>query len=374
VASNTTCRPAPQLPLPCDKVIGPEPPKYGAGYRLGDVFLSRDSWNLSAWHLTNWPNSLASMYIRACGTKGNLAVLSDCVHRKYAKEDNKRINQTATDVVIHLRLGDVLDDKVRRKIPLAEYLRDWVEWWPGTGLYYVAPISAYTRLKIPKDTQRVVLMGNPYFGVGKNCPRSLGYVRAVAKKLQRIHPGLEIAIRFPPPPGSRLRRTLGEAELADRDIYFVQSRAAVFVASKGGFSYLLAKIAISAGHKVEWHVRYYRVVDYWSQCFNDSECRERKPGAQTRDECITSECDRHGAWSGRFESCGLGRFKGHCVKKAFWSDCYSDIGCRVNLGMAKSRDDCIDAECRKRGARYTGRHWKPCGMGKYRGFCEPKDS
>jgi len=337
------------------------------------VFLSRDSWNLSSWHLANWPNSLASMYVRACGTKGNLAVLSDCIHRKYDKEDETQLNESAKDVVIHLRLGDVLDDEERQKIPLAAYLQDWVEWWPGTGLYYVAPMAAYAELKIPNDTQRVVLMGNPYFGVGKNCPRSLGYVEAVKGKLQRMHPGLEVVVRFPPSPGSRLRRTLGEAELADRDIYFVQSRAAIFVASKGGFSYLMAKIATAARHKVDWSVRYYRVVDYWSQCFNDSDCRKRKPGAQTRDECIISECGQHGAWSGTWESCGLGRFKGHCVKKAFWSNCYSDLGCRVNLSKAKSRDECIDAECQSKGARYQGKHWKACGMGSYRGFCEPKD-
>jgi len=275
VASNTNCRPAPELPLPCDKTTDPEPSKTGGGgYRLGDVVKIRDRWNLSAWHLTHFPNSLASMYVRACGTRGIWAVFLDCVHRKYAKEDRERVNQNATDVVIHLRLGDVLDDDVRRKIPLAEYLRDWVEWRPGNGLYYVPPLSAYARLEIPRETQRVILMGNPYFRVGENCSRSFGYVEAVTRELQRIRPGLEIATRFPPPPSSQLReslvematrfppppgsqerRTLEESELADRDIHFVQSRATVFVASRGGFSHLLAMVATSAGHKVDWHVR-----------------------------------------------------------------------------------------------------------------------
>lgn len=194
------------------------------------------------------------MYIRACGKEQNWSAITGCVRRKYRKEDEQH-NVNATDEIIHLRLGDVLDDEDRRKIPLANYLRDWVEWWPNSGFYYVPPLAAYTNLKIPKNITRVTLMGNPYYGVGENCSNSLAYVAAVKRALQRLHPRLDIAVRFPPPPGSQMRHTLGEAELADRDLHFVQSRAAVFVASRGGFSHLLADIALTAGHQVDWSVR-----------------------------------------------------------------------------------------------------------------------
>jgi len=253
---DKTCNPLPQLPYPWDKINSTT---FFKGYRLGDVFFFRKNIRISALHLERWPNSLASMYIRACGKDQEWTALSSCIRRKYAKEDWKQRSETrthkATDFVIHLRLGDVLDDKARRKIPVEEYLQDWVTWWPGTGLFYVPPLAAYTKLKIPNNIRRVTIMGNPYFIVGLNCSHSLAYVAAIKRELHRMHPWLDVVVRFPPPPGSRLRGALGQDELADRDLHFVQSRAAVFVATKGGFSYLLGKIAMTAGHKVDWSIR-----------------------------------------------------------------------------------------------------------------------
>jgi len=241
---NRLCTPVPQLQLPND--LGQEK---NIGYRLGDfVRHTEQRWLKGfSYHLETWPHSLASMYMRATHKERQYPVLMDCIHMKYAVAE--RNLQPASMMVLHLRLGDVLDSKPRQHVLVTEFLSRWVE-DSSTGGFYVPPLSAYLDLNIPAGVRRLVLMGNPHYRVGMNNAKSMAYASAVAGRLRKLHPEVEISFHFSEPP-----HKMDEAEQADNDVFFVQSQAATFVPTGGGFSGLLAEVAKLAGHAVDFSIR-----------------------------------------------------------------------------------------------------------------------
>jgi len=242
---TSLCTPVPELQLPNDLGKG-----HIAGYRLGDfVRHTEQRWLRGfSYHLVTWPHSLASMYIRATRKECQYPVLMDCIHLKYAVAKSKL--QHASMMVLHLRLGDVLDSKPRQHVPVTEFLSRWVK-DPSTGGFYVPPLSAYLDLNIPAGVQRLVLMGNPHYRVGSNNPKSVAYASAIAERLKKLHPEVDISFRFSEPTHNKV----DEAEQADSDLFFVESQAATFVPTGGGFSGLLAEVAKLAGYAVDFSIR-----------------------------------------------------------------------------------------------------------------------
>jgi len=242
---TSLCTPVPELQLPND--LGKESV---AAYRLGDfVRHTEQSWLKGfSYHLVTWPHSLASMYIRATRKECQYAVLMDCIHLKYGVAESNL--QPASTMVLHLRLGDVLDSKPRQHVPVTEFLSRWVK-DPSTGGFYVPPLSAYVDLNIPAGVRRLVLMGNPHFRVGSKNSKSMAYVSAVAGRLRKLHPEVDVSFLFAEPAHNKV----DEAERADGDLFFVRSQAATFVPTGGGFSGLLAEVAKLAGHSVDLSIR-----------------------------------------------------------------------------------------------------------------------
>merc|ERR1719410_1900048 len=242
---TSLCTPMPELQLPSD--LGQE---QSIGYRLGDfVRYTEARWLKGfSYHLVTWPHSLASMYILATRKQCQYPVLMDCIHLKYALATSNL--QPASMMVLHLRLGDVLDGGPRQHVPVTEFLSRWVT-DPSTGGFYVPPLSAYLDLKMPAGVQRLVLMANPHYGVGSKNSKSVAYASAVAGRLKKLHPEVDISFRFSEP----AHKEVDEAEQADSDLFFVESQAATLVPTGGGFSGLLAEVATLAGHAVDFSIR-----------------------------------------------------------------------------------------------------------------------
>tara|TARA_A100001015_G_scaffold267887_1_gene318313 strand:- start:181 stop:870 length:690 start_codon:yes stop_codon:yes gene_type:complete len=72
-------------------------------YRLGDCIKSKNEW-FKDFHLKKYPNSIASKYLKKTKKKNDYNILYDIV-----KTYNN--NTPQDNVVIHLRIGDVLEKK-----------------------------------------------------------------------------------------------------------------------------------------------------------------------------------------------------------------------------------------------------------------------
>merc|ERR1719362_2863165 len=79
--SRKQCTPIPEVQVPQDLEWQPN-----GSYRLGDVVLLRDRKTTVgfSYHIVTWPNSLASMYIRATNQRRDFSVFLDCIRQKYA--------------------------------------------------------------------------------------------------------------------------------------------------------------------------------------------------------------------------------------------------------------------------------------------------
>ena len=81
------------------------------GYRLGDMFRSkkfRDDGSGKDYHLKNFPQSIASEYMRRTDDDSNYAVLME-ICSDYMKKQNY-LRPSPQTLVIHLRIGDVIDN------------------------------------------------------------------------------------------------------------------------------------------------------------------------------------------------------------------------------------------------------------------------
>lgn len=82
-------------------------------YRLGDVYngdagKSNEKW-LRNHHINNFPKSLASEYLKKTNDKNNIKIMSSIVK-------NRLNNIPKYDCVLHIRIGDILEDLDYNKI------------------------------------------------------------------------------------------------------------------------------------------------------------------------------------------------------------------------------------------------------------------
>lgn len=141
-------------------------------YRLADAFggyLTRHEPNATARVCGAWPGSLACAYLSRATRPRDWALLWRLVDARGVPDGD---NAT---VVVHLRLGDVLD-------------------WPhyrgargcarASGCYYVRPLAFYERVSLPRGVARADVVGDPTYRARYGTAHSVAYREAVAARLR----------------------------------------------------------------------------------------------------------------------------------------------------------------------------------------------
>lgn len=197
-------------------------------YRLGDFvsgYLQRHhSGNLTADVCRKWPSSLGCCYLtRAHGKPHMHRLLCDEVARRSTNRSDLPAKDT---VVVHLRLGDVLD---------WPYYREHRGCAPAHGCYYVHPVHAYRTARIPSSIRTAVIVADPWYryraDIGNNV--SMAYLRQVRDILEGR--GLGVVVR---------------AASADDDFVYASNAQYLVSAKGGGFSALLNACARRTGARV----------------------------------------------------------------------------------------------------------------------------
>ena len=203
-------------------------------YRLGDMIKSSEFRNRNdgyKWHINNFPNSIASKYMELTDEDLNYDILLSIINKppynKYEKPDNKRI-------VIHLRVGDVID---KEQYSVSDFLYKPMNYTKKKGLNamrsYVYNIEHYKNIlkKIPNKFTNITLVYG--YHVKGNHTKSEEYVHKLKQFFESN--GYNVT-----------KRTNGDA---DKDFVYM-CNAKHFVKSGGGFSKIIGEIVKLKNNKV----------------------------------------------------------------------------------------------------------------------------
>ena len=197
--------------------------KNNCAYRLGDMILHKFHRNKNLGklcHLTIYPNSIASEYLKKTNKSNDINVLYDIV-----KKRSNLINlPNNNELIIHIRIGDVID---KRNISVDEFLYNY---YYDTNYFfyklnYVKPYSFYKKIidKLPKNINKVIFVGGYHYKQDRT--KSKEYISKLQKFFNSY--GFDTSTRINNDP--------------DEDFIYM-SNAAYFVQSGGGFSQLIGNI------------------------------------------------------------------------------------------------------------------------------------
>lgn len=197
-------------------------------YRLGDLVsgyidrghIQNPERNPSShFFCENWPDSIGCEYVLSLNSTKNTKLV---VFKHIIEKRNQNATFLKNDVVVvHLRLGDVLD------LPYYRYKR------VSIGRMYVRPLTYYLNLKIPKSVKYAYIVTNVSYRTYGKPVKSYEYFKNVTDILQAR--GLKVSCRHGKTP--------------DEDFLFM-TRAFYFVKSGGGFSNLVSHIVRMYNHTV----------------------------------------------------------------------------------------------------------------------------
>lgn len=214
-------------------------------YRLGDMIKNHDYRERADGyngHKANYPNSIATIYMGGirklpiAKQDNNMQVLSSIISSlRFVKYKN-----SSTDIVIHCRTGDVID---QQPYSVDEFLSADRRLQPANKYYYVKSLSYYKSIlseiqKIPSHPKKITIVTG--FHTGGNHIKSLKYIDQVVDFFKSN--GFAVATRI--------------NKSADSDfVYCATSK--YFVQSGGGFSHIIARLVKSRGNRVIGHVQNY---------------------------------------------------------------------------------------------------------------------
>ena len=195
----------------------------GVQYRLADLYfgsLERRGVNVGDVFCRNWPGSIGCEYAfrKRRGANPDPDALSAAV-------DSRRPRVPANDtLVVHLRLGDVLDMPVYAQRHRCDTFG---------GCAWVRPVCDYARLAVPPQVRSIEIIGDPHYRVGANgSERSASYLRLARQLLSRTRPTCV-------------------ARAASPDADFLRMAASRFFFPSGGrFSRLAAEFVARRGGRV----------------------------------------------------------------------------------------------------------------------------
>jgi hypothetical protein len=184
------------------------------GYRLGDMVRWRGTHGGLNYHLTNYPNSIASEYLKKTIKTKDFKTLFNI----FKKRSLGKVGPDKNTLVIHLRIGDVIDNS---KYSVDEHLEQGKFY--GTRIY-VKPLSYYQNIikKIQKfPINKIILVGG--YHTDSSHEKSSKYI----ERIKTFFNGYSLETRI--------------NNLPDDDFIFMGS-ASYFVPSGGGFSLIISEM------------------------------------------------------------------------------------------------------------------------------------
>ena len=210
-------------------------------YRLGDVYqgsyINPKKKYSVAYHLTEFPNSIAAEYMRKniTHTKKNKKLLKKIVNKRAENNSNAQIFSNK-ELVLHMRIGDVLAKDFNNK---HRYIKNNI-WWENL-------------IKYIKNNNITTI----YIIAGSHLPKNHYNI-----DLEESKDALFNKINFLKNQGLKVLVRLGNHP--DDDIVFAHT-AKYFASTGGGFGAILLKdLIIDNGGKVFWthESGYPRVKEY----------------------------------------------------------------------------------------------------------------
>jgi hypothetical protein len=200
-------------------------------YRLGDMIIAKERWNDDGqeYHYKNFPNSIATEYMKNTNKQKNYNILLSIVKQR-TKETKDLPNKN--DIVIHLRVGDVVEDNPADVITiLSTYTYKDI----NSHSNYTAPLSDLD-YKISKINQKDI--GKLIFVAGSHIemptPKSCQYI--------------EIVKRYFEDKGYNVQTRLGKK--ADEDFIFMCNAKYFVPATNGGYTNLIKNIVKLMGNLI----------------------------------------------------------------------------------------------------------------------------
>jgi len=209
-------------------------------YRLGDMVKHQDfryRGDGRLWHKIHHPKSIATKYMKIIKTlpkskqNNNIEVLQKIINeQKYKKYHNHN-----TNIVIHIRTGDVID---KQKYSVDQFLskkRPYIVEGKVRPQHYVKPLSYYKSLlekidQLGLDKNIILVTG---FHREDDHSKSLQYIDKIQKFFEKN--GYLVTTRINHDP--------------DEDFVFI-STSKYYIPSGGGFSRLLISMVVSLGGMV----------------------------------------------------------------------------------------------------------------------------
>ena len=197
-------------------------------YRLGDMILHRNQFSGIDYHLIDYPNSIASEYLKATPNKSDLPVLFEIIKKRTTPE----LKPDENTLLIHLRIGDVIDNS---RFSVDELLSEGRNYgaikseqkegeWGGHN--YVKPLSYYQEVLEIIQTlpiNKIILIGG--YHMDGDHSKSEEYVSRIQTFFEENKYRVETRINEDP----------------DED-FILMSNSTYFVQSGGGYSRLIVKM------------------------------------------------------------------------------------------------------------------------------------
>jgi len=197
-------------------------------YRLGDMILNEWRWKEGGedYHLENFPDSIASEYMRKSQTQRNYDVLFQIVEQRSIDAD---IPEDDT-LVVHLRTGDVIEEPRHTVDDILTYYtyyndKPWSQYTPPLR-YFTQKIEG-----LDPEINKVVLVTGSHIDIPT--PKSCQYIAAIQKFFEQN--GFTVELRIGGDP--------------DQDFIYM-CNAKFFIPSKGGYSTLISTIAEMLGSQI----------------------------------------------------------------------------------------------------------------------------
>ena len=196
-------------------------------YRLGDMILNewRFKGDAEEYHYKNFPDSIASEYMRKTKEFKNLQILLDIINRRTTSSLIPDINT----IVIHLRIGDVIEDS---KHSVTEMLSKQTYFNEYSWSTYVSPLPYLFEKVKSCDLKNIIIVAASHKDI--KLLKSNLYIKHIQKYFQDL--GYNIQLRVGGDP--------------DEDFIFMSNAKYFIPATGGGFTKLLSEVVKNKGGKV----------------------------------------------------------------------------------------------------------------------------
>jgi len=203
-------------------------------YRIGDIVRSPFGINYQSIkenHQNKFPTSIATMYMSKTNKANDYSIVQACISEK--KQELQLAIPTQDTYVIHIRIGDVMEDKEYSVITMLAKPTYYYELFPGPAFLtvYTKPLSYYEekRKQLEKyPIKNIIIVAGSH--IQSDYLKSSEYINCIRLYYQEA--GYHVSLRL--------------GSLPDEDIVFM-SYASYFTSSGGGFSEMISQLVKQNG-------------------------------------------------------------------------------------------------------------------------------